>query len=254
MLNDFFTGFFSGVIQNIAATMVTVPVIGMWVMLRYRATQENDFKAWAGKGIIPLWVYYLSLENRFSRLKKTVCKINESSYGPGPSITNDSTSLALDLYKAEADSMCLLSYVAIWVRHASSIGVPKKITKAVFDLEEEVVEFNASLVRHTGLLQEILGMKFDEGSEKLLSGQRKAYLRYFLGGSDRVVSTINEQDFPNAGGRSSWTLRKRLDSIKKSIENVKISYGETKALPEGKTLWPDYSSYTPEPECVANVH
>ena len=153
MLNDFFTGFFSGVVQNIAATMVTVPVIGMGAILRYRAIQESDFKAWAGKEIIPLWVYYLSLENRFSRLKQTAYKINEISCNPGQLTTNDSTSIALDLYKAEADSMCLLSYVAIWVRHANSIGLPKKIAEAVFDLEEDVVEFNTSLVRHTGTLQ-----------------------------------------------------------------------------------------------------
>ena len=97
-------------------------------------------------------------------------------------------------------------------------------------------------------------MKFDEGSEKLVSDQLQFYLEYFLGGSDRVISTIDEQDVLKIGGRSSWTLRKRLDSIKQSIENVKISYGETRALPEGKTLWPKYSSYTPEPECVSNVH
>ena len=42
-------------------------------------------------------------------------------------------------------------------------------------------------------------MKFDEGSEKLISGQRKAYLEYFLGGSNRVVSTVDELDFPKAG-------------------------------------------------------
>ena len=248
--------------EEIAPNIVASFIMFIGVFVWFYIMRRSAFKKWANKSIIPLWVYYLTLDNRFSRLQRTIQEASglkskvvvdraisareEWPSGLGALAPDKLISLALDLSKAEADSTCLSSYVAIWVRHANAIGLPHNIAESVWKLEEAVTEFNTSLIRHTSLLQSLLQLNASGSmDEEFIAKQRNGYMRYFLGGVDRVVSTIDKQedgraDFSKVGGRSLWTLNERLCKIKEAIQSVHETCGDKKiTLHEGETLWSD---------------
>ena len=245
-----------GVLQNIVASIMTAG----GVFFLFQIWNKNKYREWAAQHILPLWIYYLTLENRFARIQETIMRISGNKETNAeeqssrfeewadklePIATDLSNQLALDLSKAEADSMSLLSYMSIWVRHSSSIAVPTSIAKKVWDLEEKVTEFNASLLRHTHLLQNLLQLKDRGKNGEFTYKQRNGYLKYFLGDVDRVVCSIDDarnggNDYSKVGGCSMWTLGKRLGEMKEAIQEVNNTCGNEKAtLYEGEALWRD---------------
>jgi hypothetical protein len=236
--------FWSGVLQNLFAAPIVVGLVILW----FHFMRKGKFRKWANLNIIPLWVFYLTLDHRFARIQRTIMRNRQVASGDenapfdtGTSIFSkfsreDSISLALDLAKAEADSICLLSYVTIWIKHANGISLPGKIGEVVLRLEEEITEFNASLVRHSRPLLELLRLLESGDSEEMLSKNRDGYFHYFLGDLDRTVSTV-APFHDRLGQRSMWTLSNRLNKIKTAIQDVNTTCGDGKPLPEGCELW-----------------
>jgi hypothetical protein len=236
--------FWVSVLENLVAAPLLVVLAIFW----FHFVRKGKFKKWGNLNIVPLWVFYLTLDHRFARIQKTIMRNRQVATGDenapfdtGTSMFSkfsreDSISLALDLAKAEADSTCLLSYAKTWVSHASSISLPGEIGEAVLTLEEEITEFNASLIRHSRPLLELLRLLESGDSEEMLSKNRNGYFYYFLGGLDRTVSTV-APFHERLGDHSTWTLGNRLNKVKKAIQAVNESCCDGELLPEGSELW-----------------
>jgi hypothetical protein len=242
------TEFLFGVLQNIVAIPLVLAIGYFW----YRLTKHQKFTFWANNNIIPLWIFYLTLNSRLARIQNSILKIakiekNAMSEAKLSSIElwlsqghlihrEDSIRFALDLSKAELDSECMVEHVSIWVRHVSGIGLPNKISMKVLELEEQVTEFNATFIRHSRILRELLKMLESSQDDKFIVNQRNLYIHYFIGNVDRTVSSVSFKDFKKLG-REKWVLGDRLNHIKIAIEQVNKSHGQGMSLPSGSDLW-----------------